>query len=210
MFDRRQRILAETQGMLDELGVEGFTIRELSRRAGVAQRTLYNLFGSKEDIVATAIDEHFVGLLSQLPPPPPPGDLEASLQRIDFVSDRTIELRRYATAMVAVFFSPSADRRIYDALRWISEVATVPWVARAWAEGLLPKTTPEDRDRLATLLVNARYANVTDWAAGRISDQEMKIRSKLNFLVCVLPFAHASQRPKLQRLLERVRRDEAL
>jgi AcrR family transcriptional regulator len=210
MLERRRRILAEARSLIDELGVEGFTIRELSHRAGVAPRTLYNLFGSREDIMASAIHHHFAGLLAQAPPPPPSDDFEATLRRIDHLLDRTIELRSYATAMVDVFFRPTVDRRIYDTLRWISEGGSASWVAQAAAEGLLVHTSESDRTRLATLLVNTGYANITDWAAGRISEEEMKARYKFNFLVCIMPFAGAARRSQIQRLLERVRRGETV
>jgi AcrR family transcriptional regulator len=210
MADRRQRILAQAQAMLDELGVEGFTIRELSSRADVAQRTLYNLFGSKEDIVASAIHDHFAGLLAELPPPPQAVDLEGHLQRIDALLDRTIALKRYATAMVGVFFSPSVDRRLYDTLRWISEGGSAAWVAQAVRDGVLVKLTPEDRERLSTLLVNTGYANITDWAAGRISADELKTRFKMNFLNCIQPLSRPPHRTAIATLLEHVRRGEVI
>ena len=210
MADRRQRILAQAQAMLDELGVEGFTIRELSNRADVAQRTLYNLFGSKEDIVASAIHDHFAGLLAEVAPPPPATDFEGYLRRIDALLDRTIELKRYATAMVGVFFSPSVDRRLYDTLRWISEGGSAAWVPRAMEGGVLVKLSAEDRDRLSTLLVNTGYANITDWAAGRIPAEELKTRFKMNFLICIQPLTRPSHRAKIGALLDQVRRGEPI
>jgi AcrR family transcriptional regulator len=210
MADRRQRILAQAQAMLDELGVEGFTIRELSSRADVAQRTLYNLFGSKEDIVASAIHDHFAGLLAEMPPPPAAADFPGYLRRIDAILDRTIELKRYATAMVGVFFSPSVDRRLYDTLRWISEGGSAAWLPRAVEGGVLVKLSPEDYERLSTLLINTGYANITDWAAGRISTEEMKIRFKLNFLICIQPLTRPAHRATLAALLERVRRGDVI
>lgn len=210
MADRRQRILAQAQAMLDELGVEGFTIRELSSRADVAQRTLYNLFGSKEDIVASAIHDHFAGLLDEVAPPPPAADFPGHLRRIDILLDRTIELKRYATAMVGVFFSPSVDRRLYDTLRWISEGGSAAWLPRAVEGGVLVKLSPEDHERLSTLLINTGYANITDWAAGRISAGEMKIRFKMNFLICIQALARPPHRAAIAALLERVRRGEVI
>jgi AcrR family transcriptional regulator len=210
MADRRRRILAEAQAMLDELGVEGFTIRELSRRADVAQRTLYNQFGSKEDIVASAIHDHFAGVLAASPPPPPPADFEGHLRRIDVLLDHTIALRRYATAMVAVFFSPSVDRRLYDTLRWISEAGSAAWVPHAVKDGVLTRLSPEDRERLSTLLVNTGYANITDWAADRISADEMRLRFKVNFLICIQAATRPPHRGLIATLIERIRRGEEI
>lgn len=192
--------------MLDELGVEGFTIRELSRRAGVAPRTLYNQFGSKEDIIASAIHDHFAGLLAQLPPPPPPEDFEAHLRRMDALAERTISLKRYATAMVGVFFSPAVDRRLYDTLRWISETGSLNWISAATRGGILVELPPIDTERFSTLLVNSGYANIADWAAGRISDAEMKLRAKINFLTCIQPLTHPGHRAAIGTLLEKLRR----
>ena len=205
MHDRKQRILFEAQSLLDEHGVDGFTIRELSRRAGVAQRTLYNVFGSKEDIVSSAIEQHFAGLLTDLPAAPPSEDIEANLRRIEAISLRTIGLRRYATAMVGVFFSPSIDRRIYDSLRRISLSGTGDWVGRAETAKVLMKLSPQGRDRLTTLLMNVSYANVTDWAAGRISDSEMTLRAQVNHLLCIRAFLRPKYRPRVDDLLEQLK-----
>jgi AcrR family transcriptional regulator len=208
MADRRRRILDEARAIIDELGVEGFTIRELSRRAGVAQRTLYNQFGSKEDILASAIHDHFAGLLATLPAPPRASDFEGYLERIDSLVDRTVDLKRYATAMVGVFFSPTVDRRLYDTLRWISGGGSAAWVEEAVRAGVLAKLAPEDVERLSTLIINTGYANVTDWAAGRISAGEMRLRFKLNFLTCIQPMTRTAHQPTITRLLRRLWREE--
>jgi AcrR family transcriptional regulator len=205
MEDRRERILLEAQKLLDELGVDGFTIRELSRRANVAQRTLYNVLGSKEEIVASAIELHFTSLLPHLPPPVAGDDLEGYLRRMDAIIELTLSLRRYATAMVTVFFSPSVDLRIYESLRRISQAGSGTWVGRAVEDKLLVKMSKLDQERLSTLLVNIGYANITDWAAGRISGDELKKRFRINFLLCIRHLARAPHRAEIDRLLTAAR-----
>ena len=204
MQDRRLRILTEAQRLLDEKGFDGFTIRELSRRADVAQRTLYNVFGSKEDIVASAIEEHYAGLLAKLPPPPPAASLDAHLQRLAMMSEVVVSLRRYATAMVGVFFSPTVDRRIHESLHRISTTGSGNWVQRAEAAKVLVKLSESERQRLVTLLVNAAYANITDWAAGRIGDAELALRAQLNFLLCVRYFLRPRPRADADALIARL------
>jgi AcrR family transcriptional regulator len=210
MAERRRRNLVEARGLVDSMGVENFTIRELSRRAGVAPRTLYNLFGSREDILASSIHDHFAGLLAELPPPPPPEDFTAHLRRVDALADRTIALKSYATAVVGVFFSPTVDRRLYETIRWISETGSVAWLTAAVERGILSNISAADQDRFSTLLVNTSYANITDWAANRISAEEMKARFKINFLACIHPLVRARHRATVAALLDRVRRDEPI
>lgn len=201
MRDRRLRILKHAQDLLQETGVEGFTIRELTRRADVAQRTLYNVFGSKEDIVASAIDEHFAGLMRDIPALAIADDLQQQLRRIEQVAKTTVTLRRYATAMVGVFFSPTVDRRIYDSLYRISHGTTGGWAARAERNKLIVKLSPVNRNRLNGFIVNQSYANVTDWAAGRIGDDEFVIRAQLNFLCCVRAYLRPRHRAEADALI---------
>jgi hypothetical protein len=108
--------------------------------------------------------------------------------------------------MVGVFFSPAVDRRIHDTLRRISERGSGAWVVRAAQSDFLVNLTPADLERLSTLMINVGYANITDWAAGRISGAEMKLRLKINFLICIQPLAKPARRPAIAALLDRVRR----
>ena len=206
MRDRRARILAEAQGLLDEMGVEGFTIRELSRRANVAQRTLYNVFGSKEEIVAAAIDEHFADLVRTVAPRPA-DSLEQQLEGIRRIAHATIGLRRYATAMVGVFFSPTVDRRIYDSLYRISQGAGDGWSGRAGKSKLVAAMGPANRARLNNLIVNQSYSNVTDWAAGRIGDEEFVLRAQLYFLSCIRAHLRARHRAEADALIAALMQD---
>lgn len=202
MADRKSRILSEAQHLLDEQGVKGFTIRELSRRADVAQRTLYNVFGSKEDIIVSAIEAYHATL--QMPQNGPADDLEQELNVIEAAARVVISLRRYATAMVDVFFSPTVDRRIYDSLRRISLSGANHWVELAGAEKVLVKMSDADFERLRALLVNVTYANITDWAASRISDAELILRWKINFLIILRNYLRPTQRKIADALLNRL------
>ena len=57
--ERRRRILNEARLMISEKGINDFSMDELGVRAGVAKRTLYNAFNSKELIISTAIQQYF-------------------------------------------------------------------------------------------------------------------------------------------------------
>jgi AcrR family transcriptional regulator len=46
----RQRILAEALSIIAESGYEGLTMRRLGQRLGVAAKTIYNYFESKDEV----------------------------------------------------------------------------------------------------------------------------------------------------------------
>lgn len=52
---RRRRMLEVAKAMIAEGGSEGFTIRELGRRAKVSVTTIYAAYGEKEGLIAAAI-----------------------------------------------------------------------------------------------------------------------------------------------------------
>jgi len=202
--DRKQRILVEAQKLVEELGVEGFTVRELSARAQVAPRTLYNSFGSKEDIIAAAIEHFFLALLETLPPAPPPHDIVAVMERARQIAEEIIRLRRYATAMVGVFFSPATDARIHRSLERISAIGTAHWLKAAEAAHILRPLGEAQRGLLNALAVNGGYANVGDWVSGRISDREYKRRSQVNTLLIAFAYLRSEHQRPVRKLIDRL------
>ena len=197
MFDRKRRILTEAQALLDEHGVDGFTIRELSRRADVAQRTLYNVFGSKEDIIASAIELHFNTLIERTRPLAADADLDTLVQRSQLIVDVIVRLRRYATAMVGAYFAPGSDPKIHDSLVRIWRSDGAAWLRPS----LLVKMSPARLDALAGLLVNAAYANIGDWLTGRISEAEFRRRTSINSLTICRSYLKPSIRARADELI---------
>jgi AcrR family transcriptional regulator len=55
--DRRERIIAAAKTLVAERGYEGLTMRDLARAAKVSVPTLYNLFGSKDAILVSELED---------------------------------------------------------------------------------------------------------------------------------------------------------
>ena len=53
----RAKMIAATQAVVAERGVDGFTVDEVARRSGVAKTTIYRHFASGDELVLTAIDD---------------------------------------------------------------------------------------------------------------------------------------------------------
>ncbi len=54
---RRATILSRARELMEERGYDGVTMRDLAERSGVALKTLYDIYGSKDDLLVKAIEE---------------------------------------------------------------------------------------------------------------------------------------------------------
>ena len=56
---RRDRILRELRRQIAVRGITGITMRDLAEASGVATKTLYNLFGSKDALISESVRESY-------------------------------------------------------------------------------------------------------------------------------------------------------
>jgi AcrR family transcriptional regulator len=64
--DLRTALLERTLELIREVGSEGFTLREVSRRAGVSHTAAYRHFRDKEDVTAAIAQEGFDLLAAEM------------------------------------------------------------------------------------------------------------------------------------------------
>src|SRR6266508_5690707 len=63
---RRRRILDAAARLVETDGLDGLTMRRLSETAGVSYATVYNLIGSKEDVLVALLRSGLEDLGAQL------------------------------------------------------------------------------------------------------------------------------------------------
>jgi TetR/AcrR family transcriptional regulator, cholesterol catabolism regulator len=171
IFERRRRIMHETRAMISESGYESFNVRELARRAGVAQRTLYNAFGSRENIIISAIYQysddfaehtHYVHLGHTLL-----GRLERAIK----VHSRNLQIRPYTTAVMAIYNSASSDRTIRQAISKLSDDSLRPFADHLVARRqLAANVTPQ---AVCERITRFCYCSLSAWCVGEIADADM-------------------------------------
>ena len=71
--DSAQRVLEAGKELLEELGFEGFTIQQVSERAGFSVGAIYARFGSKENLVR-AVHQHAMGEIADMTAVLEPGE----------------------------------------------------------------------------------------------------------------------------------------
>ena len=203
IFERRRRILSEARKLISEGGYEGFSVRELCARAGIAQKTLYNAFGNKDNVIALAIRQYMSDFNERTTFRFDARTLEGRLERTIKVHSRNIQVRPYTTAIMAVYNSPSAERAVREAIRDISVVSLRPFVEALDASGELASGV--SAERITYLLTTGTYAILSDWCLGDLPDEELVDRISGAFLVLVYGCTVGETQQEALRWLEDLR-----
>ena len=200
IVERRRRILREVRKMIAESGLAGFSVRVLASRAGIAQRTLYNAFGSKEAVIALAIRQYMDDFNAQTPMRFQPGTLEERLEKLIKVHSRNVQIRPYTTAIMAVYNSFTAHSAIRDTIRNVAERSLQPYTEALHQGGdLVPGVTPESFIRHQTTIT---YAILTDWCMGDLKDDQLVDHVTEAFLCGVLSLTKGRPQEEARRWLE--------
>ena len=181
IVERRRRILREARRMIVESGLAAFNVRDLCARAGIAQKTLYNAFGSKEAVVAMAIRQYLADFLGQMTLANDPQSVEGRLERFIKIHSRNIQIRPYTSAIMAVYNAQTAAPGVRSAIRELAEASIRPFAeAVARRRNFQPGLSVE---RYIEMSVTTQYAILTDWSVGEIADAELAERICEMFLV---------------------------
>jgi AcrR family transcriptional regulator len=202
ILDRRRRILEETRQVIAEQGVSGLSMNDIGHRAGVAKRTLYNAFQTRERMIAAAIQEYFDDYVGRISYSSEPGTLVHNLERITSVIQRNRKIPNYIRAIMALYFSPEADDDIWEAMHSLGTRHN-----REWIQNLANKRQLQpwiDIDTFADDLVRFEYATINEWARQRIADDAIILRLIISYLTLVLGAVKGAARKDVEALLNDV------
>lgn len=197
ILGRRKRILHEARKLLAEKGLQGFAIRELCRRAEVAQRTLYNAFHSKDRLIALAIREAYDAANAKLNYSTSADTLEGIIDRLISINTRNRGAHTYSRVIASLYFSTDIAEDIRRAIQDMAFTNLKKWLKRVeLADEFQPGIR---REYLAADLANIEFAIINDWAEGRIADKEFVLR----IVRSVLTFTAGATRGKTQQQAHR-------
>jgi AcrR family transcriptional regulator len=196
ILERRRRILAEARNLIAEHGLDGLNMEELCERAGVAKRTIYNAFQSKEQMIATAIHEYFEGYVERIPFTGEPGTLTRNVERLIWIAKRNLKIRNYIRAVMAIYFSPGVDRGIHEAMHEMGVRGHTEWIeGLARRRQLQPWVNPA---QMPHHVVSVEYVTINNWSQGHVPDEDF-IR---HLLFCYLTFMAGATRGAARREVE--------
>ena len=115
---RMERILTTTLRLIGEVGAERMTMRDIAAASQVSAATLYNRFGTKDNLVTIAVVEKFersirsVVAAHALDKTP----LEKIIYGLEVLAADILRSQMFAHAMIATFFKLDNDRQMPDQL----------------------------------------------------------------------------------------------
>lgn len=133
---RHREILAAALELIAEYGYAGASLRELARRVGMSQPSLYHYFASKQDLVLQIVETYAAAMMA--PPPAESVDL-ADLPRLCAAMVRELYATREHPLFVRVMFATSRldptfgarCRDIFvDRVHLLMRALVAPYVAR--------------------------------------------------------------------------------
>lgn len=200
IHERRRRILEETRKMIAERGLSGFSMDEICKRSGVAKRTLYNAFQTKERMVAIAIHEYFERFISRLPYTGPQGTMKRNIERMVFVIERNRQIRNYISAIMSLYFAPNADPDIWTTMHSMAVKPNLQWIQALKTRRQLQPWI--EVDTLADDIVRCEYAIVNDWCQGRIDDDGVTLHLVSSVLTVMAGATRGMARREIEQALQ--------
>lgn len=181
---RRDRILAEARKAIAESGYDALNTRALAKSAEVTVPTLYNLIGSKEEIVRALMIETIERVEERLHDfdEAPPLDMAEAIILQSAALYAEDESYYQAAAIASDRVASSSDRNGWGATKRAEDMAERACAA-ALEQGLLRGniSAPD----LARQFFICYSTPMRDWTYGRISLEEFRQRVLHGFYVCL-------------------------
>ncbi|MDB5968388.1 MAG: regulatory protein TetR [Hydrocarboniphaga sp.] len=118
-FDRFERIIEATKKRLAEVGADRLTIRDLAVASQVSAATLYNRFGSKDNIISVVVIDHFEQVV-RLALSKENGAREPPVARIlhvlKLLERNTCDNRGLVQALMSIHFKIDSNEELRDQL----------------------------------------------------------------------------------------------
>ncbi len=205
---RRQRILVAARQVIAAKGPEALSMRTLAARAGLSVTTLYNLFGTKDDILVALIEEG-VATVGPILQDESTSDPFAAVLRLT-VSPLAylIENTRIFRPMIAVGLYENKNRaphmqKLYGRLiASIEELIEAAQAKQIFIKAVSPRL-------IAAEIFYAFRQALEDWGSGLIQDDALRRRVEVGAYFVLGAVATDKARASLQRNVTKIQ-DEAL
>ncbi len=198
--ERGERILEVTRAMLTESGYHGVTMRDVCARAGVARKTLYDRYGSKDALILAAVVEVLDNVEA---------DADAlaggetgiamviAAQRAAF--RQIVRAPSYAAAMAHALFDAPAGDPLADLLLGAGVAHSSIALAQARDQDELAPAT--DVDTLARHLMAQSWGVILMWMKGLVHLDRIEVEASRAQLLTLVAATRGARHEQLLHLL---------
>jgi|GEM_PF-388095 len=199
---RRQRILEAARGLIAGGGMQSLSMRKLAVESGLAVTTLYNLYGSRDDILFALVQDAIDRIVPILDAEAP---IEEPLARCRAVITVSVQYFAendaiYRPMMVASYEGLSnalaADRRLAKRAAGMQREG----IEQAIEQGLLADTL--DPERLGEQIYHGYELACVQWAFGLLDDAGFRARALYGMYLVLLAVACDTSRPEIEAQLQ--------
>jgi AcrR family transcriptional regulator len=204
---RRQRILESARTLLTEDGQDGLSMRKLAKEADLSVTTLYNLVGSKEDILRALIEHSSERFDSTVTVPESAGDpLERTIKAFErvlryFVDEAAI-LKPMIVANMETGYVEELGKEEHGLYLRGAKDSVRECLMDALAEGQIRDVvSPEFLE--AQFYVGLQLA-IDRWAFGLVTEEDFLAKGLFGAYLTLLAFASPENRPRLEEEIRKL------
>jgi len=165
LSERQQQIIETSIGLIDQKGIQGFTIKNLSKAIGISEPAIYRHFESKFEILATILDAFKIQITSFQ-------DKFSHMDKDAFTKLAMLFSNRFSAftenpALVSVVFSEEIFQneekltKKVNEIYYLNEMMLVSILEQARKEGLIEKES--DVNILALMILGSIRLLVKKW-----------------------------------------------
>jgi len=181
-LERRMRLLASARDLLARVGYDNVTMTALAEASGVTRPTLYNTFGTKDELLYEAVLEAYEEMLESAGPAAGVRGLDRVLGILTATAETIASNPDYARTLLESFRSRAAARPLGKAIRSGGLQALVAALKEMRDDGEIEEwVDPGSLGRRIAALQRGTHA---EWLAGGIAHRELA--DVTAFSVCLM------------------------
>ena len=204
--ERRQRILEAARGLLAKGGLGALSMRKLADEASLSVNTLYNLWGTREEILRALTLDARERINARLPSEEQSDDPIAYGRSLVRVSLREMmkEKELFRPMILAwlegeIAGQPSPVEPMSHSIRTLSKV-----IRAARDEGILE--SPLQPEQVAWQIHHGAQFAAIQWALRRIDDAHFEARALYGLNLALLGLVREDRRPEIRSALKGLER----
>lgn len=181
--DRRARILASAITLVSQMGFDAVTMRMIARESGTAEKTLYNIFGTKDRLIAIAAHDRSADVFALAAAREPVPGWPQLLAFARAAAEVTLEAPVLSRALARLLLDHSELVGLQD----VYEIQVGAILGGIVAEGLVVPDAPAAL--LVRLIRLAVVSAVVFWSHREIADAELEPYLVSRCAETLLPYA---------------------